>query len=931
MVTGFGHGPEPMFSGSCAVQQFVTKLAGAASVRNLSVSARPGTLTAMFEAFDLILNSAYTNRVRYGRLCARMASLNRNKMFLRILLILSLLAPFARAQQGDRAGEIQKPSDVSVPPSPPLSPEEALKAFKVAPGFRVELVASEPLVEDPVAMAFGPDGRIWVVEMRAYMPNVDGKGEDQPIGRIVVLEDTDGDGKMDKSNVFADGLLLPRAISLVRDGVLVAEPPHLWFMRDTDGDGKSDEKTEVAKDYGNQTSVEHTANGLVWALDNWIYSANYTFRFRSLTEDWKREGTAFRGQWGIAQDDFGRLFFNANEDQLRCDLAPSAYLFRNPNLRNPTGVNVQVIKDQSVWPIRANPGVNRGYRPGQLRPDGTLATFTAACGPTIYRGDSFPAEFRGNAFVCEPAGNLVKRDILTEKDAGITGRRAYDKSEFLASTDERFRPVSAYNGPDGGLYIVDLYRGALQHRIYVTSYLRSQIEQRHLEAPLHRGRIYRVLPESAPRRPAPKLEQASSEELVKYLSHPNGWWRDTAQRLLVERGDASVIPDLQTKALSDTNSLGRIHALWTLDGMNVMDKKTVLTSLDCEQPKVRATAIRLAEPFLKTGDKSEFLPRLAALAEKDRAGDVQLQLAFTLGQVTDPVAEQGMLTVAKNSAANVYIRDALLSGLVVRELEVLEKLLAGREWREQQPGRAELLTGLARCVFAEHKARRVERLLQLAADQPAGLAWRRLAILDAIAESTPAKAKAKQTAVKVKLLRLAGKPAGLVTLEKSDDAQVRDRVEKIRSLITWPGQPDFEPEAPVTPLTTEQKALFDAGKTFFEATCAQCHQPHGLGQEGLAPPLVDSEWVLGSEHRLTRIALQGAHGKIEVKGRAYDMDMPAFGGAFTDEELASILTYVRRSWEHSAAPVAPDTVKKVRSETAQREEAWTQAELLKIP
>ena len=179
----------------------------------------------------------------------------------------------------------------------------------------------------------------------------------------------------------------------------------------------------------------------------------------------------------------------------------------------------------------------------------------------------------------------------------------------------------------------------------------------------------------------------------------------------------------------------------------------------------------------------------------------------------------------------------------------------------------------------------------------------------------------------MKLLRLTPSRPAWSRWRKSGDPHV----EKIRSLITWPGQPDYQEEAPPVPLTKEELALFDGGKTLFEATCAQCHQPHGLGQEGLAPPLVDSEWVLGSDRRLARIALHGAHGKLEVKGRAYDMDMPAFGAAFTDEQVASILTYIRRNWDHGAAPVSPDTIKAVRSETAKREEAWTQAELLKIP
>ncbi len=805
-----------------------------------------------------------------------------------------------------------------------------MKTFKLAPGFRIELVASEPLVEDPVAVAFDPDGRIWVVEMRGFMPDVDGKGEDQPVGRIVVLEDTDGDGKMDKRTVFADGLVMPRALCLVRDGLLVAEPPMLWFMRDTDGDGKADEKTAVAKDYGNRMNPEHNANGLMSALDNWIYSANFTARFRSLEEDWKREPTAFRGQWGIAQDDFGRLFFNANEDQLRCDPVPAAYLFRNPNYRAPLGYNFQVMKDQSVWPVRVNPGVNRGYRKGQLRADGTLATFTAACGPTIYRGDNFPAEFRGNAFVCEPAGNLVKRDILTEHDVAITGRRAYEKSEFLASTDERFRPVNAYTAPDGTLYVVDMYRGVVQHRVYITSYLRDQSKQRGLEQPLHQGRIYRVIHEGTPRGPTPHLSKTGSAELVNLLSHPNGWWRDTAQRLLVERSDVAVVPALQAKATADPNELGRIHALWTLEGMGALDKETVIKALDDSRPKVRAAAIRMAEELLKTPAKPKLLIRLLTMSQSDLDVDTQLQLAFTLGQVSDPQAEQGMVNIAKNSSSNAFVREALITGLVVRELEFLEKLLVDKDWQENRPGRSELLSGLAQCVFTERKAKGVERLLELAAGESSATAWRRVALLDGMAATAiPSKPKSRQV-VRSKPVLFEVEPPSWTALTKMNDTRVHDLVEKIAGLITWPGQPGYVAPVPAVPLTTEQQARFDAGKTLFESTCAQCHQPHGLGQEGLAPPLVDSEWVLGPDRVLARIALQGAHGKINVKGRAYSMDMPAFGGIFTDEQLASILTYVRRSWEHTALPVEPATVKKVRAETAKHEEAWTEAELLKV-
>ncbi|EEF63423.1 PVC-type heme-binding CxxCH protein [Pedosphaera parvula] len=850
-------------------------------------------------------------------------------MLLRTLIPCLFLASAVYAQQGDRPGEVQNQPAFPIPPAPVLSADEALKTFKLAPGFKIQLVASEPLVQDPVAIAFDPDGRLWVVEMRGYMPNVDGSGEGEQKGRIVILEDTDGDGKMDKSTVFADDLFLPRAIALVRGGALVAESPKLWFLRDTNGDGKADERIEVAKDYGNRNSPEHDANGLLWGLDNWIYSANFTTRYRSLEEDWKKGPTAFRGQWGISQDDFGRLFFNANEDQLRCDLVPSAYLYRNPNYRTPMGINFQAIKEQSVWPVRVNPGVNRGYRPGQLRTNGTLATFTAACSPLVYRGNNFPAEFHGNVFVCEPAGNLVHRDILEEKDGVINAKRAYENSEFLASSDERFRPVNLSVGPDGALYVVDMYRGVLQHRIFVTSYLRQQILSRGLEKPVDKGRIYRVAHEGTPLDAKPHLAKASSTELVQYLSHANAWYRETAQRLLVERNDASVASELKKLATNATNPVTRVHALWTLDGIGQLDEQTLLAQLKCQYPKVRATAIRLMEPLFKSEDRAEVLTRLSEAVTNDKDADVQIQLALTLGEVADPVAEQEMLEIAKQSSGIPLVREALISGLVVHELEFTEKLLADKSWEQKQPGREEMLRSLAQCVFTEGKTKRIEQLLGLVAKQNETFAWRQLALLDGMTTSAPAKGKGKSV-VRVKRIKFAAEPAALAALSKSGDAKLRDRVEKLAELITWPGQPGYEPDPPVVPLTEAQLVLFNSGKTLFEGTCAQCHQPHGLGQEGLAPPLVDSEWVLGPDKRLARIALNGVHGPLNVKGRKYEMDMPAFGSAFTDDQVAAILTYIRRSWDHSASAVTPDTVKAVRTETAKREEAWSESELLKV-
>src|SRR5256885_12650682 len=420
----------------------------------------------------------------------------------RLFLLAILVALNLWAQQGDPGDETQTPRVPRelIPSAPPLPPEQALKSFKVQSGFRIELVAAEPLVHNPIQIAFDPEGRLWVLEMRGYMPNIEGKGEFEKVGSVAVLEDTDGDGKMDKRTVFLDGLLMPRAQALVRGGALVAEPPNLWFCRDTNDDLRCDEKTLVASDYateddpklGARASPEHASNGLLRALDNWIYSANHTTRFRNTEGAWQREPTIFRGQWGISQDDFGRLFYNSNEDPLRADFVPSTYLGRNPHYRSAAGVNVQLYDDKAVWPVRVNPGVNRGYRPGQLRPDGTLATFTAACAPLVYRGENFPREFEGNVFVCEPTGNLINRYLVEGEGVSFRAKNACDKAAFLASSDERFRPVNLNNGPDGCLYIVDLYHGILEHRLYITSYLRQQILDRGLDQHTGLGRIYQI-------------------------------------------------------------------------------------------------------------------------------------------------------------------------------------------------------------------------------------------------------------------------------------------------------------------------------------------------------------------------------------------------------------------------------------------------------
>ncbi|MBA3672363.1 MAG: dehydrogenase, partial [Gemmatimonadaceae bacterium] len=462
--------------------------------------------------------------------------------------------------------------------APVRTPPEELLHLRPVKGYRVELVAAEPLVHDPVAIDFDADGRMYVVEMRAYMNNVQGTGEDRPIGRIMVVEDTNHDGAMDKATVFADSLVLPRAVKVLERGVLVAAPPYLWLMRDTNGDHRADTREVVRSDYGDpKGNPEHLANGLLWGIDNWIHNSNYAGQFRvGAAGPIEYRATPEEGQWGVSSDETGRLYRNSNEDPLRADLVSSHYAMRNPGLPAMRGVYERLTPNITVWPAHKTPAINRGYRPQTMRADSSLAHYTSAGSPTAYIGDRLPAELRNNLFITESAGNMVGRLIVRENADGIpTARTAYDRAEFLTATDERFRPVNLANAPDGSLYVVDMYRGIIEHRFYITGYLEQKIRERGLEIGVGMGRIWRIVHDTMPRAQAPRLSARTPAELAGLLASPNGWSRFTAQRLLVERGDTSVLPALRTMAHSHADWRARLHALWTLDGLHGADRATV--------------------------------------------------------------------------------------------------------------------------------------------------------------------------------------------------------------------------------------------------------------------------------------------------------------------------------------------------------------------
>ena len=810
------------------------------------------------------------------------------------------------------------------PPAPNLSPAEEAKTFNLPVGYRIELVASEPRVQDPVALAFDADGRMWVSEMRGYMPDVYAHHEDAPIGRISVLESTKNDGVYDKATTFLDHLYLPRAVSPVAGGVLVASPPYLWFCQSSKGDLSCDKREEISGKYGLGRDPEYGDNGLLWARDNWIYSANSKVRFRYLGNGkFASDPTATRGQWGITQDDVGRLYFNYNSDQLRCDLIPTAYLARNPNYKS-LGGNVQIEADQKTWSARPNPGINRGYEPGNLR-DGRLATVTATCGATVFRGTALGPDANGDAFIPEPAGNMVMRKKLVETDGVVKAIGVYHqpagsplKLDFLTSTDERFRPVNACTGPDGALYIVDMYRGLIQHRTYVTPYLRHQVFERELEQPLHEGRIWRIVKQGQPLTSTVKLSTAPSSGLIEDLANPNGWRRDTAQRLLVERNDVAAIPSLKNAALSSPAPLARLGALWTLSGLNALDAGTLTAALRDKDPRVCSAAIRLSEPMLNDAD-GKMLAAVLRLQDRD---EVRLQFVLSISAISNERAQVAMNALLCNYSETPFIRDAALSGMAGREMEFLQTALGDPGWDKESPGRKAVLSGLASAAFRQAKAATASKLFDLAAGQAPQYRWRQVAVIAGVSQIGKGQSKPAR-------VTLSARPDGLLQMAQSNDPAVASLATMAEKYVRWPGMPAALDTAP-TPLTPIQHESFLRGKVLFNSVCAQCHQPDGGGFEGKAPSLRDSPIALGPDVRLIRIVLNGAKGEWHVTGWSPNLEMPTLA-VLEDAQIADILTYIRHEWDHDAPPVEASTVARIRAEVGNRQAAWSEAELLAVP
>ena len=565
------------------------------------------------------------------------------------------------------------------------TPAEEAAGFILPPGWRMELVASDPNVISPGVIEFDGNGRMYVAELVSYMMDASATREHDPISRISRWESSKGDGVYDKHTVFADKLVAPRMILPLGDGVILTsetDSDDIIKLTDTNGDGIADKREVVFTGIGQSgdANIEHQKAGLMWNVDNWIYTTYNPFRIRWTPSGFLREPTGPNGgQWGLSTDDDGKPWFvDAGGERGPMNFQfPIHYGAFTPcpstagritgvraggppappsNPACPPGMENGFEKDFAVvWPA---PGISdmQGGISRIRMPAGNLNHFTAATGPAIFRGDGLPADARGDLFFTEPVGRLIRR-AKVENIEGLTElRNVYPNSEFLTSTDQLFRPVNMTNAPDGTLYVADMYHGIIQELQWSGpgSYLRAKIEQYQLDKIAQYGRIWRLrydgrsavpgtdtnpgqpaIPASQPRFTPPHMFSETPAQLVAHLSDPNGWWRDMAQRLLVLSQDKTVVPALQQLARTSDNQLARIHALWTLEGLGALDARLVRDAMEDKSPRIRIQALRTSETLYKNGDKTFADDYRRMTKDTDTNVAIQAMLSASLFKLKD--------------------------------------------------------------------------------------------------------------------------------------------------------------------------------------------------------------------------------------------------------------------------------------------------------
>lgn len=690
---------------------------------------------------------------------------------------------------------------------PALSPAEALKTIEVPKGYRLECIASEPMVEEPASFAFDGNGAMYVCEWRTYMQDEFATKQLEPVSRVVKLVDTDGDGIMDKRTVFIDNVILPRAVLPMGDRVLVifTGSSSIWSYFDNDKDGVSDRRElsyEGKEDKGN---IEHQASGLLWNLDNTICTNDFRFHYEGGKLHAMPHALGRISQWGLARDDDGRLVcsFGGGSNPAHSFQLPAGYPIVKLNEHAP-----DYDRPWSACPVWDYS--DGGYDFARQR---ILVRFSAACGQSVLRSPLMP-EFYGNAVTCEPVGRLVRMSRFVWKDGMAVVHNAFPGSEVIRSSDAYFRPAWTESGPDGALYVADLYRGIIQEKTWFPTEVAKNNARRDPRedawvARYHRvkkwgmtdvvrhGRIYRLLPEGKSAAPMPKMLDQSATELVAHLASPNGWWRDAAQMLLVSRMDRSAVPALTEMASGHAEANARIHALWTLRGLDALPREILLANLNHAQPRVRRAAVQLAEPLLLQKDADITAALTALMKDSDAHVLTQVFLAFRAAAAAGHGPVPPALTT---STAHFPVVAAVMD-----------------------QDRAAALQG----------------------------------------------------------------PLG-----------------------------DFARR----------------GKVVYESHCIACHGLDGMGvkvgDKFLAPQLAKSPWFAdgGSVPVLARILLKGQSGPID--GILYGAGlMPPLEQTHSDNQIASVLTYIGERWHQWRKPVDAAAVAAIRKATADRKIPWNHAEL----
>jgi putative membrane-bound dehydrogenase-like protein len=649
-------------------------------------------------------------------------------------------------------------------PIPARTPQEEQKTFQLHPGFRIELVACEPQIMDPVAMTFDQDGRLYVAEMRAYPNEGYGTGNITS-GCIKLLEDRDGDGFYETSTVFADGLRFPMSIQPWGKGIIVSVAPDIIYFEDTKGTGKADVKKVLYTGFG-LDNIQQLLNSLQWGMDNWVYGCNGasggTIRSQEKPDAppvaLGNRGIRFHpevpgslepmsggGQYGLSPDAWQNWFVNTNTQHLQQIILPDHYLRRNPGMtvsattfdipEHGPACKVYRISPFEQWRVertsRRKSGPDSARFPStELVPGGYI---TSACSPLVYEADRYPKDYQHNVFVCEPANNLVMRDSLEEKGSIFTAKRPDKEKEFFASTDNWCRPVHLSLGPDGCIYMVDFYREVIETPRSLPDDMKPKLVLKSQE----RGRIWRIVPDGPRDIRKPQMSKMKSADLVQLLSDANIWWRLNAQRLLVERQDKSVAPALRGLVIKsyeeampgmDMRLRGavRSHALWTMHGLDSLNENFIIFALEDKSPEVRAQALRLAEEHMNSPTARPIIQTLAAKLADDPSLHVRLQAAFSLGAGRSPEITAALGRLIRRYGNDPWIAAAVLSSSSRCAVELLNSLLTDEEFpKSATPAQRQIVAKLASQIGATGSDAVLAKLLEFLSDSdhPALAAW----------------------------------------------------------------------------------------------------------------------------------------------------------------------------------------------------------------